>query len=196
MSVGGPRGVLGYPRGERVVAEDGAWVQQFEKGVLGDTTHSATSVLYGVPHGRWRALGAQTGALGYPTSNRLGRGDGRWVQWFSGGAMADTARSTTAVVVGAMCTRWRALGEATGVLGCPVADARAGRDGRGTGQSFEHGQLWALDEGTPCLLTGALLQRWLADGGETGRWGYPVADEEASPAGGRQVRCEGGVLVA
>ena len=83
LAAGGPRGALGYPRGERVHDEAGAWVQQFEKGVLGDTPHSATSVLYGVPYSRWRRLGAQTGVLGHPTSNRLTRDGGRWVQWFA-----------------------------------------------------------------------------------------------------------------
>jgi hypothetical protein len=195
MDVGGPRGVLGYPRGERVYDDDGAWIQQFEKGVLGDTTHSATSVLNGVPYGRWRALGAQAGVLGYPMSNRLSRGEGRWVQWFSGGAMADTTHSSTAYITGALHARWRELGEATGVLGCPVGDPRAGRDGRGTGQTFEHGQLWGLDGDPPHLLTGAVLDRWVADGGETGVWGYPLADQETSAGGGGQVRCERGVLV-
>jgi uncharacterized protein with LGFP repeats len=194
MDVGGPRGVLGYPRGERVYDDDGAWIQQFEKGVLGDTTHSATSVLNGVPYRRWRELGAQGGVLGYPMTNRLDRGDGAWVQWFSGGAMADTRHSTTAYTTGELYRRWRDLGEMRGVLGCPVSDPRAGRDGRGTGQTFEHGQLWGLDGDPPHLLTGAVLDRWVADGGETGVWGYPVADPEDAPGGGRQVQCERGTL--
>jgi uncharacterized protein with LGFP repeats len=194
LQAGGPRGVLGYPRGERVHDDEGSWVQQFEKGVLGDTRRSATSVLYGVPYRRWRELGAQAGVLGYPMSNRLSRDAGRWVQWFSAGAMADTTSSTTAYVTGELWRRWRELGEARGVLGCPVADARRGADGRGTGQVFQGGQLWALDGDTAHPLTGALLDRWLADGGEAGRWGYPIADEEPSSTGGRQVRCERGVL--
>jgi len=129
LKAGGPRGVLGYPRGERVYDDAGAWVQQFEKGVLGDTRQSATSVLSGVPYRRWRELGGQSGVLGYPMSNRLSRGDGRWVQWFSGGAMADTPQSTTSYLTGDLCRRWRELGEARGSLGCPVADEETTPDG-------------------------------------------------------------------
>jgi uncharacterized protein with LGFP repeats len=194
LKAGGPRGSLGYPRGERVHDDAGSWVQQFEKGVLGDTRRSSTSVLYGVPYRRWRELGAQAGVLGYPTSNRLSRDGGRWVQWFSKGAMADTSSSATSYVVGAIWQRWRELGEATGALGCPVADARRGTDGRGTGQVFERGQLWSLDGDTPHPITGALLDRWLADGAEVGTWGYPIADEESSSTGVSQIRCERGVL--
>ena len=196
LKAGGPRGVLGYPRGERVHDADGAWVQQFEKGVLGDTLQSSTTVLYGVPYRRWRGLGAQAGVLGYPTSSRLSRDGGRWVQWFTGGAMADTTASSTAYVTGRICARWRELGEAGGILGCPVADPRRGTDGRGTGQVFERGQLWSVDGDTPHPITGALLDRWLADGAEVGRWGYPVADEESSSVGVSQIRCERGVLTA
>jgi uncharacterized protein with LGFP repeats len=196
LKAGGPRGVLGYPRGERVHDADGAWVQQFEKGVLGDTRQSSTSVLYGVPYRRWRELGAQSGVLGYPTSNRLSRDDGRWVQWFTGGAMADTTASATAYATGQICARWRELGEVGGILGCPVADPRRGTDDRGTGQVFERGQLWSLDGDTPHPITDALLDRWLADGAEVGRWGYPVDDEESSSIGVSQIRCERGVLTA
>ena len=194
LDAGGPRGVLGYPRSERVHDDAGSWIQQFEKGVLGDTKESTTSVLNGVPYSRWRALGAQLGVLGYPTSNRLGRGGGSWVQWFSGGAMADTRESTTTYTAGELCRRWRQLGEMGSVLGCPVEDPRRGRDERGSGQVFEHGQLWTLDGGTAHPLVSALLVQWLADGGETGRWGYPLADEEPTSDGGRQIRCELGTL--
>jgi len=41
-----------------------------------------------------------------------------------------------------------------------------------------------------------VLTKWLADGAETGRWGYPLSDVTTNAQGRQQATFEGGVLVA
>ena len=45
-------------------------------------------------------------------------------------------------------------------------------------------------------MTGRVLQRWLHDGAETGRWGYPTGDVKVLPDGRQRGRFEKGTITA
>ena len=90
--------------------------------------------------------------------------------------MCDSPRTSTSAVHGTVYRKWAALGGIRGRLGYPRRDSTNGRDGRGRGQVFVGGQVWARSGKPAFAVTGRVLARWLADGAETGRWGYPTGD--------------------
>ena len=200
LEQGGVLGVLGYPTAERASQPDGSgWVQTFENGMICDSVRTYTTSVFGASYAKYVERGRETGALGYPTAERVRSGSG-WVQTFEHGVLSDRDRdggpAGVAAVTGALYDRYAALGRELGRLGFARADARAGRDGRGVGQVFGGGQLWRLASDPVRLLVGTVLARWLADGAETGRWGYPLSDVRDGPGDTRQATFEGGVLTA
>ena len=50
--------------------------------------------------------------------------------------------------------------------------------------------------GTPRLVRGAVLARWQAEGGSTGRYGFPVSDTTATGDGQLTCTFEGGTITA
>jgi uncharacterized protein with LGFP repeats len=119
---------------------------------------------------------------------------GNWVQTFQSGAIADSTSTGTQVVAGRMYTAWTAAGRQSGVLGYPsTAEAAASR---GSHQSFQRGELWALGSGAARRVYGAVLTQWKAAGGSTGRYGYPVSDTTAASGGRLTCEFEGGTITA
>ena len=196
VASGRETGLLGYPAHDRINRADGkGWYQQFEHGAVCDSTATATHMVYGTAFSRWVAHGRENGVLGYPTRELVRSADGNgWYQQFQHGAVCDSAATGTAAVTGAIYTRWVALGRERGQLGYPRRDDRADERGRGRGQEFTGGQLWALTGKPALLVTGKVLKTWLDDGGADGRWGYPLTDVTTTPDGTEQATFEGGVL--
>jgi uncharacterized protein with LGFP repeats len=80
------------------------------------------------------------------------------------------------------------------VLGYPTSAVR--QDSRGRNQSFQNGELWALGTAGPARrVYGAVLTEWKAQGGASGRYGYPITDTTAS-GGGLTCTFEGGTITA
>jgi uncharacterized protein with LGFP repeats len=98
------------------------------------------------------------------------------------------------VVHGTVYRKWAALGGIRGRLGYPRQDSRNGRDGRGRGQMFVGGQVWARSGKPAFAVTGRVLARWLADGAETGRWGYPTGDVRVLADGTQRGTFEKGTI--
>jgi uncharacterized protein with LGFP repeats len=136
--LGGASGALGFPVRDKVVGSD-RWIQYFEKGVLADTTASATAYVVGTPFTVWKQLGAENGTLGYPVHDRVAASD-RWVQHFEHGAIADTLASYTQVVSGPVFQAWTADGAEGGRWGYPIGPATQAADGTWS-QRFEGGLL-------------------------------------------------------
>jgi len=196
VGVGRETGILGYPTAERVSRSDGSWAQTFQNGVICDSTATHTTVVFGASYDAYVGAGRETGILGYPTGTRVTRSDTSWGQTFQNGVICDSTATHTTVVSGSIAVAYTFHGRETGPLGYPTGTAHAGRDGRGTGQSFQHGQLWALGSGRAYAVTGAVLTKWLADGAEIGKWRYPLSDVIVNAQGQQQATFEGGVLVA
>ncbi|GAB3590139.1 hypothetical protein GCM10027446_04190 [Angustibacter peucedani] len=195
---GATKGVLGYPTSEAVAAKDGkGLVQLFEGGAITITPgRTKVGAVWSSAYTVWVRLGRETGTLGYPSGDRAyPTGTTWWVQTFGAGAIAGTTHGTVEVT-GAIYTRWAALGGATSVVAYPVAAPASGRGGDGTGQRFQSGELWNLDGRPAYVVRSRVLTQWKADGGVSGRWGFPLGDTVVHGNGTQEQTFEGGVLTA
>ena len=189
-SVGGGRGVLGYPVGD-VVEEthDGIPTgdyQIFERGVIyGSYTHLDSARTYVVPDD-WptaqlhRASGGGSGELGYPRGDAVQQAPGWWYQEFENG-YAYVSPHGGYTVLGAADRTHRGEGGGGGLLGYPIGPRRW--DGPWYSyQTFERGTLycnpkWGNNHDTCSPVTGGFTSAYASQGGGRGWLGYPLADE-------------------
>ena len=110
----------------------------------------------------WYRVGGAAGALGLPTTDERGLGDGRGIsQWFQHGAVYWTGATGAHPVVNADLQAWAMSGYERGPLGYPSTDEWGLPDGRGITQWFEHGAVyWSAATGAH-RMTGAILQNWV-----------------------------------
>ena len=192
---GRERGVLGYPTTNRLVKDGGkGWLQMFQNGAIADSTATGVFHVANPAFTIWTNYGRQAGLLGYPTSNRLNRPDGSWVQLFQNGAIADSGATPILAVHSVMYTAWVDAGRESGVLRFPASGLLI--EGRGRHQVFQGGELWALEDRPARRVYGAVLAEWKSQGGAEGRYGYPVTD--TVPTAGGRLTCtfENGTITA
>jgi hypothetical protein len=83
------------------------------------------------------------------------------------------------------------------VLGAPVGPVDFGNDSDrgGFSQRFQNGIVYLLPPAAPCWVHGAILDKYLAIGGEKSVLGYPITDERTTPDGiGRYVHFQDGSI--
>jgi hypothetical protein len=192
-AAGRETGLLRYPTsGVSFNLKDGGWMQPFQNGAITDSPGTTTQVVHDIRWTRWQQVGRENGVLGYPTGPCVfNLRDSGWLQLFQGGAITDSASTSTQVVSGDMAVGWAAAGRQDGVLHYPVAAVAA--DGRGTHQVFQGGELWALAGSPARRVYSAVLTQWKAEGGAGGRYGYPLTDTTGS-GGSLTCRFEGGTI--
>ncbi|MGY1682860.1 hypothetical protein [Geodermatophilus sp. SYSU D01176] len=189
VAAGGP-GALGFP-----VADDGGTADgtgalvRLERGAVYWSSRTGAHVVFGAILARWRELGAQTGALGYPTSDELSVPGGR-VSHFAGGSVYWSPATGPRLVRGAILERYVAAG-GPGALGFPVADDGGTADGTGALVRLERGAVYWSSRTGAHVVFGAILARWRELGAQTGALGYPTSDELSVP-GGRVSHFAGG----
>jgi uncharacterized protein with LGFP repeats len=189
---GGP---LGYPIASKTGNPDGiGWHQAYQYGFVTASSRTPTVAVYGHVFTTWVQNGRESGVLGYPKDVHRSSGTTAGYQLFEHGAIAGTSTTPTVIVVGAMYAAWSALGGMTGVLKCPVAAAAQGT--RGSNQTFQGGELWALGTGPARLVYGAVLTSWKAAGGADGSYGYPLTDTTTTPDGHLTCQFENGTITA
>ncbi|MGZ4654800.1 MAG: LGFP repeat-containing protein [Oryzihumus sp.] len=191
--VGGPRGALGYPTGERVTHSDGSFTQSFEHGLVADTSRTKASVVYGWAYTVWAQHGREGGVLGYPNGDRATRSDGTWMQLFEHGLLCDTPHTVTSVVYGWAYTVWAQHGRENGVLGFPNGDRVTQKDGSWA-QTFAKGVLCDSPHTSTSVVTGDALTMWVALGRERGELGYPQADRTTKTDGSWIQLFDGGAV--
>lgn len=142
LSTSREAGVLGYPTTSRYSGMvNGGWRQEFQHGVIIDSASTPTKVIYGDAYTSWNQSGRETGQLGYPATNRSsGQARGGWKQVFQRGELWALPGQPPRRVVGAVLTRWNALGGVTGSYGYPVTDTTTTADGHLT-CTFEGGTI-------------------------------------------------------
>jgi uncharacterized protein with LGFP repeats len=124
---------------------------------------------------RWRSLGAQTGVLGYPVGDDVAV-PGGWKTDFAGGSIYWSPSTGARMVRGAILQRYVAAGGPAS-LGFPVADDGPTPDGKGAFIRLERAEIhWSPSTGAN-LVSGAVLERWRAVGGQTGSLGAPTGAE-------------------
>ncbi len=193
LDAGGPN-VLGYP-----IADDGGTADgtgalvRLQGGVIYWSARTGAHVVRGAILERWRSLGAQTGVLGYPTGDDVAV-PGGFKTDFAGGSIYWSPATGARLVRGAILQRYVTAG-GPGVLGHPTADDDATYDRSGAVLWLPGGAVfWSPSTGAH-VVRGAILERWLTLGGETGPLGYPVGDDEPVPGGsGYRTRFAGGTV--
>lgn len=134
----------------------------------------------------YEAFGGPASQLGYPQSDATPGG----TQFFEGGALAGTP---VQIVAEPLLTRWRNLGQETGVLGPPLAPSRSFLSFSGAAgnfQLFRNGALYQFTSGPQntrvYFTSGRIAARHAELGGIAGPVGAPVTDEFLSGNATRQ----------
>jgi uncharacterized protein with LGFP repeats len=177
-ATGWERGPLGYPVTSPVCGlRDGGCFQHFQGGSVYSTPGTGTRWLSSAVRSPWAALGWENGRLGYPVTDQVcGLVDGGCFAHFQGGSVYGSPGTGAFAVVGAIRERWAGSGWERGPLGYPTSTEVCGlRDG-GCFQQFQRGALyWSPGTGAR-IISGAVRDRWAAQGWERGRLGYPTSD--------------------
>jgi uncharacterized protein with LGFP repeats len=181
---GGP---LGYPVGDTTCGlRDGGCFQHFQGGSIYFSPGTGARVLSAAVRDRWAAQGWENGPLGYPTTDVQSLpGDGRFAH-FQGGSIYWTQGTGARVLSGVVRDRWAAAGWERSPLGYPTSDVTRLPDG-GEFAHFQKGSVYRTQATGARVLLAPIRDRWAAAGWETGRLGYPVADQGTTPGGAGQV---------
>ncbi|ADB76924.1 LGFP repeat protein [Geodermatophilus obscurus DSM 43160] len=180
-AAGGPR-ALGFP-----IADDGGTADgtgalvRLQGGVIYWSARTGAHDVRGAILERWRSLGAQTGALGYPIGDDVAV-PGGWKTDFAGGSIYWSPSTGPRMVRGAILQRYEAAGGPR-ALGFPIADDGGTADGTGALVRLQGGVIyWSARTGAHDV-RGAILERWRSLGAQTGALGYPIGDDVAVPGG-------------
>lgn len=191
--LGGAAGWLGFPTTGETVAPDGVGrYVHFQNGSIYWTPETGAYAIPGDMFEAWGANGWETGDLQYPVSeaNQVGQG---YVQKFQGGYLTRNPDNTHHIVHGKIGEKYGELGTATSPLGYPTSDEIAIRGG--AFQEFEKGNIyWSPATGAHVIYYGGIFDEWGKNGWEQGRFGWPVSDMSAIPAGGLTIQFQNGSL--
>ncbi|MGY1690050.1 LGFP repeat-containing protein [Geodermatophilus sp. SYSU D01105] len=195
LRVGAERS-LGFPSSDDgpTRAGDGAY-STFSGGAIYWSPSTGARVLRAGILQRWRELGAETGALGYPIANQGATpgASGTYAR-FEGGSIYWSQATGTRVLKGAILDRYVAHGGPE-VLGFPMADDAAVTGG-GRAVRLQGGAIyWSTKTGAQ-VVRGAILERYLAAGAQAGEFGFPTASYANTPGvvEGKTTQFQGGTF--
>ncbi|OLF07601.1 hypothetical protein BLA60_27195 [Actinophytocola xinjiangensis] len=136
--MGAEASVLRYPTTDEGGAATGRF-NHFQSGSIYYTPTHGAHEIFGAILSRWNALGGAPG-LGFPISNELRTADGQGTyENFQYGAIYWSAGTGAWEVVGAIRSRWNALGREQSYLGYPTSGEFAVAGGRRS--NFQHGYI-------------------------------------------------------
>lgn len=183
--LGSQSSFLGYPVTDELGLPDGhGRVSVFQGGSVYYAPGVGTFEVHGAIRDRWQAVGAQGGVLGYPASDETAVGDGIGrVSRFQHGSVHWSAPTGAFEVHGAIATRFAADGEERGVLGYPLTNETATRDGVGRFNAFQGGSIYFSPATGAWAAYGAIGQKWASLGAEMSLLGYPTGDETGTADG-------------
>ena len=186
--LGAETGPLGYPTGvEKCGLRNGACMQPFQWGAMYYVPGVGTNPVMNAILARWTGLGAENGALGYPTGiERCGLAAGGCVQTFQNGGIFYAPGVGTNPVMNAILARWSALGAENGALGYPVETEKCGLAAGGCQQAFQGGAIYYAASAGTHAISGAFYNGYRQRGGPSSALGYPVADESCWAGSCRQ----------
>ena len=187
--------VLGRPvTRERDAARDGR-KRRYEHGLILWHRSVGAHEVHGDIAQRFRALGTESGPLGYPTSDQkaVGDGDGTFNRFENGSIYRRRSTGAHAVLERAD-RRYRTLGGPRGKLGYPTSNTHdANAPGKVT--NFQGGAIFMSHDTDPVEVTGAILAVYRGRGGpgDSGL-GFPISPKRTFDDGGRAQRFERGVI--
>jgi uncharacterized protein with LGFP repeats len=182
----GEMGSLGYPTEDtQCIPRNGGCRQQFETGSVYWSPDAGAHFTIGPIRDRWTGMGAENGALRYPTTDTVcGMKDNGCYQFFQGGVLYWSIATGPQPVFGSIYHRWQAGGWERGFLGYPTSTEACGLRGGGCYQFFQGGAIyWSPTTGAQ-VVKGAVYDRWASKGWERGSLGYPTGNEVCGLRGG------------
>jgi uncharacterized protein with LGFP repeats len=192
----GAAGALAAPSIDMVCGlARGGCAQHFQGGTVHWSAASDAHATYGSIRQVWHAMGAETSALAYPTTEMdCATVAGICRQDFQGGSLVWSPTGGTRAVSGAIGQVWAASG-AAGAVGVPVTDMVCGLNRGGCGQHFARGSIFWLPTTGGHVVEGGIRDAWFAQNGQDGVLGYPVSGMVCSAAvAGCEQRFQGGTL--
>lgn len=183
-AAGGSTGSLGWPVSDTRSAAGGSW-QDFQGGAI-YLSAAGTRVLPLVYADYLTSKGGPSGALGWPASAPIAwtaNGvTGTYVNFQKGIVYNSGTTGTVGILSAAIRSAYGAAGGSSGVLGWPTSDASCDSDGR-CEQVFQGGRIYQVAS-SAYVITGAVLTKFLAQGGTGGPLGWPWSSAVAWTAGG------------
>jgi uncharacterized protein with LGFP repeats len=175
-ALGWEAGNLGYPTGDQVCGlYVGGCKQEFQGGTMYSTWGTGTRPISGAILAAWKATGAESGSLGYPTSGPVcGLKNSGCGQVFQFGRIYEAPGTGAHVVTGPIQDAWIAQGWENGPLGYPTGDQVCGLYVGGCKQEFQGGTMYSTWGTGTRPISGAILAAWQATGAESGSLGYPT----------------------
>ncbi|MGW4365949.1 LGFP repeat-containing protein [Nocardia takedensis] len=165
----------------------------------GDDDNSGSNALSSVSSA---ILGSTTAASPTPTTAGTGTGTttpettspGATTTGEEAGEQTEIATPSGAEVTvsGDIYDKYVASGGPTGPLGAPE-EAEENGPANGKYQDFVGGTIYEPEEGEPHIVWGEIREAWEANGGASGKLGYPTSDETDIP-GGKQSTFTGGTI--
>jgi uncharacterized protein with LGFP repeats len=176
LEIGGLDSVIGLPITDEVAGGRGSRAVLFERGRIYSSPATGTHEVYGAILQRYLALNAEHGTLGLPTTSEVSGGANTRIQSFQGGRMYWTAPFGAHEVYGAILVKYDRIGAENSPLGPPKTGEVSGPAGTRMNQ-FKGGHIYHGGTGTHEVF-GAILMRYLAEGGPAGQLGLPTSGEE------------------
>jgi hypothetical protein len=151
-SLGGHKGILGYPRtDERATTHAFGRYNKFEGGAIYWSPSTGAHAVVGTIRHAYSALGTEGSFLGFPTTNQLStpRKAGRF-NAFQHGSIYWSSKTGAHSIGGAIGDRWASMGWENSRLGFPKTDEFAIPGGRA--QDFQCGSIqWSPTRGTKVI---------------------------------------------
>ena len=200
MATGWERGPLGYATSDITcgLTRDGC-SQWFENSVVMWSPATGARFTNGRIGAAWLAAGAESGALGYPSSDMAcGMAQSGCGQQFEGGSVYYTiATDAHPVLNGPIRDYWIAQGWEQGSLGYAASDQVCTADGTACRQDFQ-GQTVAWSQAAGAQTTsGSIRDLWVKQGAGGGALGSPKSAMVCGLAGGAcRQEFTGGVVFA
>ncbi|HSK92142.1 MAG TPA: hypothetical protein VK875_12600 [Euzebyales bacterium] len=188
--------VVGRPDGRERDASRGGRTRAYTAGVIMWHRDHGAHALYGPVARLYRANRADSGPLGYPTTDHrpVGDGSGQVVR-FERGSIYRKFGGATRMVLSRADRRYRNVGGPRGRLGYPTSNTRAA-DGSGMVTEFERGAIFMSPRTDPVEITGRFHRVYANTGGPDGsRLGFPTSAAVPLSDGGRRQRFERGVII-
>lgn len=177
--------VLGLPTTDESAGANGGRYNLLSnnQGIYWHPNSNGAHVVVGAIHARYRAIGGDASALGYPTTDEGGAPTGRF-NHFQRGSIYWTPQYGAFDLFGAVLKRWEALGGANG-LGFPIS-AEADTPGKpGRFQNFQRGTIYWSAATNAWEVLGAIRTRYNQLGAASSYLGFPKSGEYGVTGGRR-----------
>ena len=196
LAAGGAAGSWGFLAGTQSAMINGYKTLKFQNGRALWTKDVGVQYMPTMIYTAWAASGASYGPLGFPAKKAATPTSSSASQTFTKATVMVTGSgSTSTIVTPAELARWTSAGGYAD-LGFFTADAST--DGDRGFRPTEKGRMFFTSATTQVFIEKApFLSGYLASGGPSGAWGWPVSARKMhkGPGGGSQIGFENGIAV-